>query len=255
MSGAPVSGAREPGAAPRVVHLEVPRTARLQLLGDPATARTLWVALHGYGQLAEYFARPFVEALPADACVVVPEALSRFYLSGTGAPGARIGATWMTREDRLAEIADYVRYLDRALDAVLAGRAVGAVRLCVLGFSQGATTACRWLAHRHAHGLAPAARLVLWGGGVPPDLDAPGDGREAVLRATPLTLVVGDADEYVTPEAVAEQERGLAAGAVPYTLVRYAGTHRVPPEVLRAVLREALQAEPESPPRGAPTGR
>ena len=220
----------------RTAHVEVPRTARLHIVGDAATARTLWVALHGYGQLGAYFARPFAEAAPVETCVVVPEALSRFYLAGTGGPTARVGATWMTREDRLAEIADHVRYLDRALAAVLDGRPLVEVRLCVLGFSQGATTACRWLAHRHAAGEAPAARLVLWGGGVPPDLDAPGDGREAVLRATPLTLVVGDADEFVSAQAVAEQEARLGAAGVAYDVVRYAGTHRIPPEVLREVL-------------------
>ena len=229
---------RDVASRVRTTHLEVPRTARLHLVGDPATARTLWIALHGYGQLGEFFVRPFVEAAPIDACVVVPEALSRFYLDGTRGPAARVGATWMTREDRLAEIADQVRYLDRTVDAVLDGRPLGEVRLCVLGFSQGATTACRWLAHRHAAGRTTAARLVLWGGGVPPDLGAPGDGREAVLGVTPLTLVVGDADEFVSADAVAEQEAWLAAAGVPYALVRYEGTHRVPAGVLRGVLAE-----------------
>jgi hypothetical protein len=78
--------------------------------------------------------------------------------------------------------------------------------------------------------------------GVPPDLGAAGDGREAVLGATPLTLVVGDADEFVTAEAVAEQGARLDAADVRYALVRYAGTHRVPADVLRGVLADAGSA-------------
>lgn len=221
------------------LHVEVPRTARLRVVGDLAAADTVWLALHGYGQLAEYFVRPFARALPPGACVVAPEALSRFYLSGTGSPTTRIGATWMTREDREAEIADYVRYLDRALDAVRARRA-DAFRLCVFGFSQGATTACRWLAHRHAAGAPPAARVVLWGGGVPPEFDDAPDDRAAALRATALTVVIGDADEYIPAAAVADQEARLARLAVPYRLVRYAGTHRVPADVLRPILSEGV---------------
>jgi dienelactone hydrolase len=91
--------------------------------------------------------------------VVAPEALSRFYVDrGEPAAGtpARVGATWMTREDREAEIADYVRYLDRALDAAAGRPGAAAPALGVLGFSQGAATACRWAAHRHRLGR-PAA--------------------------------------------------------------------------------------------------
>src|SRR5206468_3354730 len=73
------------------------------------------------------------------------------------------GASWMTREDRLHEIDDYVRYLD----AVHAQVASGKARVTALGFSQGTATACRWA----AFGSARIDRLIVWGGEVPPDLD------------------------------------------------------------------------------------
>jgi predicted esterase len=140
----------------------------------------------------------------------------------------------MTREDRLAEIDDYVRWLDAALDAATGGFDPARARLHVLGFSQGAVTATRWLHARHVRGLPPAARLVLWGGSVPHDMDLAADGD--VLRRAPLTMVAGDDDQFATPVVVAEQAARLDAAAVPYTVVRYAGGHRLDGPTLAALI-------------------
>lgn len=232
--------AGDPGVAELGVaehHVEVPRTARYYTVGDRATARAVWLVLHGYGQLAGYFARHFA-AHAAGRLVVAPEALSRFYVARedttTGAP-ARVGASWMTREDRLAEIEDYVRYLDRALDAATAALDLAAVPLGILGFSQGAATAARWLAHRHRSGRAVPHALVVWGGALPHDFDLAGADGDA-LRATRLTLVVGDRDEVATAALVAAQEARLRDAGVAYTLVRYAGGHRMDGGALGRVL-------------------
>lgn len=216
-------------------HLEVPRTARLYMLDGGDAVRELWVALHGYGQLGAYFARHFAEHA-AGRRWVVPEALSRFYVArGEGGAPDRVGATWMTREDRLNEVGDYVRYIDRALDGAGEGLDPDAVGLGVLGFSQGAATACRWLAHRYADGLAVPRRVVLWGGALPHDFALDGTDGDA-LRATRLTLVVGDADEFATERVITEQARRLDGAGVAYELVRYAGGHRMDAGTLAAVL-------------------
>lgn len=240
-----------PGAGDRRVRehrVVVPRTARYYTAGDAAGARAVWLALHGYGQLAGYFVRHFAEhAGPGSGrLVVAPEALSRFYVDrGEPAAGtpARVGATWMTREDRDAEIADYLGYLDQALEAATAavpggtpgGGGAGVAAMGVLGFSQGAATACRWAAHRRRRGLPAPDALVLWGGALPHDLDLAGaDG--GALRALRLTLVVGDADEFATPALLAEQEARLAEAGVAHETVRYAGGHRLEGDVLGRVL-------------------
>jgi predicted esterase len=234
-------------AAPREGHITVPRTARYYALGEAAAAREVWVALHGYGQLAALFARHFTP-IADGRLVLVPEGLSRFYLespsqrSGPAMAGAgaqppdppRVGATWMTREDRLAEIEDYVRYLDLLLDEATAGVDWARARLVVLGFSQGSVTACRWVERRFARGASPAAaRLVLWGGSVPHDLDLAADGE--FLRRTPLTYVVGRDDQYATPEAVARLRATLDAHAVPYEAVLFDAGHRMDATTLAAV--------------------
>ena len=116
--------------------------------------------------------------------IVAPEALNRFYLSregGRAGASARVGATWMTREDRLAEIDDYVRYLDDLHREITEGQQRKNVRVTALGFSQGTATAARWL----VHGTARIDRLVLWAGLLPPEIEPGGPLRDR-LRSTEL---------------------------------------------------------------------
>ncbi|MBL0015778.1 MAG: hypothetical protein IPP17_04890 [Bacteroidetes bacterium] len=64
----------------------------------------------------------------------------RFYLDGKW---DRVGATWMTKEDRLFEIDDHIEFLNR-LQASLP-EAQHQPETIVLAFSQGTATAWRWL--------------------------------------------------------------------------------------------------------------
>src|SRR5438445_8877211 len=102
-------------------HLAVAKTARYYSLGEPGPAtRQLWFVCHGYGQLAGRFLRHFEPLDDGSRVIIAPEGLSRFYLSESPAE-RRVGASWMTREDRLVEIGDYVRYLDAVHDHVRGG--------------------------------------------------------------------------------------------------------------------------------------
>ncbi len=206
-------------------HIAVPRSARYYTLGSPSRGVTdVWFVCHGYGQLAAQFLEPFRVVEKPGRLVVAPEGLSRYY---TDHAASTVGASWMTREDRLMEIADYVRYLDGVAGQILGQLDRRGVQRRVLGFSQGAATACRWV----AMGTTRADQVILWGGGVPPDLDLTGDGRR--LCSSPLILVVGDEDEVAAPEAVQREERRLAEHGIEYRLVKYAGGHRLSAEVLR----------------------
>lgn len=212
-------------------HISVGRTARYYTIGgDVLSPRELWFACHGYGQLGRYFARPF-ESLGNGSCtVVVPEALSRFYFGDPRrqhGPEAMVGATWMTREDREAEIADHVNYLDSLYSHIRAEKGRAKARVTVLGFSQGVATVCRWLTRGAAH----ADRLILWGGKMPPDIfPLPAN---SPLRSASLTLVVGAGDEFVTPIAAAEQESRLRDEKLVYEVRRYEGGHSLDEQVLR----------------------
>ena len=207
-------------------HVSVPRTARFFTLGKGGDgAVEIWFVLHGYGQLAERFLRYFTPLDDGTRLVVAPEGLSRFYLES--GRNDKIGASWMTREDRLTEIADYVRYLDAVYAAV---GAVGARRVTVLGFSQGTATAARWL----AQGAAQAQRLILWGGEVPPDLDLAA-ARER-WSGTQLTMVVGSTDQFITPKILARDEARLAEHSIAHRVERFDGGHEIVNDVLRRLV-------------------
>lgn len=213
--------------------IEVTRTARYYTLGEPGPRiRQVWIACHGYRQLAARFIQRLRTLDDGTRVVVAPEALSRFYLDDDGGPHgpeARIGASWMTREDRLSEIRDYVAYLDALHERIFEDLDRERVELVALGFSQGAATAARWT----AYGRARVDRLVLWAGAVPPDLDLEHDGER--LRRARLTLVAGTADPLVPMDAVAAEEARLRTHDVPYRLVTWNGDHRVDGDVLREI--------------------
>lgn len=212
--------------------IRVRRTARYYTLGPThGFPRELWIVLHGYGQLARRFLAAFEGLDDGTRLVVAPEGLSRFYLDPVSErrqhETPRVGATWMTREDRLAEIEDYIAYLEQLTMELRHHLAGAGPRIVVLGFSQGTATVCRWLASSELR----ADQIVLWAGGIPPEMDVAD--WSSRLHSAPLTLVAGQSDEMV-PEAqvVAEGER-LSAAGVAFTLLRYPGGHRIEPDALR----------------------
>ena len=217
-------------------HISVPRTARYQQLGEvsPAT-KQLWLVLHGYGQLAEYFIRHFTHLHatdPAGTVIVAVEALSRFYLNGTG---GRVGASWMTHADRLAEIDDQVTYLTYLLDQLLASCPAD-TRVTVLAFSQGTATASRWLAH-YAGRWRPQ-QLVLWAGDFPTDINA--TAARQLLDGLPVALVSGDQDEYVSPAQLHSQADILHQHGARVTTLSFAGGHTLHHDLLRQFHATAL---------------
>ena len=95
---------------PQEHHLNVSRTARYYTIGDLENKPSeVWIVLHGHTYLAKRFIRYFRVLEDDRRLIVAPEGLSRFYVNHEA---RRVGASWMTREDRLNEIADYVNYLD-----------------------------------------------------------------------------------------------------------------------------------------------
>src|SRR2546425_11599444 len=172
--------------------ISVTRSARYFTLGDLSRGvEEVWFACHGYAQLAGRFLEKLRVLEDRQRYVVAPEGLSRFYLTESPAE-RRVGASWMTREDRLHEIDDYLRYLDALYREVL-GRVEGpAARVTALGFSQGTATVSRWA----ALGQSRLDHVVLWGGELPPDLDLAAS-RDR-LRDVHFTLVYGRSEEHTS---------------------------------------------------------
>ena len=210
-------------------HITVPRTARYITHGEIESAAEVWFVLHGYSMLAASFLRWFEPVARPGRLLVAPEALSRAYYEEKGT--RRVGASWMTKEDRDAEIEDYVRYLDLVAQRVLAG-IPAKPRIEVHGFSQGTATACRWV----AFGNAQADRLMLWSGLVPPDL--PLDRYGPALNRAGLELAIGSRDQYIHSEETDREQARLAAAGLTPRIHRFDGGHRVDQATLVSLIKE-----------------
>jgi predicted esterase len=214
-------------------HLRVPRSARFYLHGSPgAGTKELWIACHGYGQLAAGFSKALEPLEDGSRLIAVPEALSRFYLDDPAkrhGPESPVGATWMTREDREREITDYVEYLDLVVASVLREIGASAVppRVVALGFSQGVATVSRWA----ALGQTRVQRLILWSGTLPTDL--PPDRGEELFRGAELVMVVGRKDALVTPAALESAQAELVRRGIHPTMIHFDGGHSLNSDVLR----------------------
>lgn len=207
--------------------LVVDRHARVGIVGDPATATEAWLILHGYGMLAQGILHWFRTAERAGRLLIAPEALSRFYLEEKGI--RRVGASWMTREDRDNDLADQQAYLDRVVEEIAGGIPL----LQVHGFSQGVAAGARWVVRR----VRPVARLVCWGGTIPPEIP-PGTLSRALGGAV-VQFAVGDRDRWVAPELVEADAARLVEGGCPAVVHRFAGGHRVDDGVLAQLERNA----------------
>ncbi|GAB2786980.1 esterase [Rhabdobacter roseus] len=215
-------------------NLVVSRTARYFTLGElQASTRRVWFVLHGYGQLAEHFLRKFEVLQDEHTLIVAPEALSRFYSQSTSSRGTseRVGASWMTREERQSEIDDYVAYLDALYQAVFQGYDDDQVEVTILGFSQGTATACRWLDRGRPH----CQRLILWAGYFAHGLTNLINPDQLPAQST--YYVYGTRDEYLAkldaPKYLANLQREVPSLQV----LAYEGGHSINPEVLAAHFR------------------
>jgi predicted esterase len=219
-------------------HLPVSRTARYFTTGDPhAGVRELWFVCHGYGQLAGRFIRHFESIATPERLIVAPEALSRFYVEVPGKTHAdtHVGASWMTREDRLSDIEDNVEYLDALHAHILASLDGASPTFTALGFSQGVATVARWLERTRVH----VDRALLWGSTIPVDVDL---AAAPALRAARLAAIAGTADEHATPEMLAAQDARLTTNGIAYERVSFNGSHRIDRDVLGRLAAEGVPA-------------
>ncbi len=187
--------------------------------------KEIWLVLHGYGQLGEFFLRKFQGLDSADRLFVAPEATNYSYLNGFS---GRVGANWMTKHEREVAIQNNHTYLDLLMDKLLSQyREIPIVN--VLGFSQGAATATRWA----SRWTGEVSRLVLWSGGFAQDMVLD-DAREKFSQ-TEFTLILGDQDEFVTPESLEIQEGLIRNLGKNVKRMTFSGGHELDVEMLSVI--------------------
>ena len=209
-------------------YLHVKKTARYTTLGQRSAAVQKVIYLfHGYGQLATSFIEEFVYFADGTKYFIAPEGLSRFYISGSK---GKVGASWMTSENREQEIYDYLAYLDAVYQAENKQFSGEQIQTILLGFSQGVATVCRWLENLNVK----ADRLILWGGEIPPEL--------ALWRIRAhypdleVYLVAGTKDPFVRIDLLKEQEERLENAEIHYRKIRFDGKHELHPPTLQRIL-------------------
>ncbi|MFM6935658.1 MAG: alpha/beta hydrolase [Flavobacteriales bacterium] len=192
---------------------------RYFLSEDFTQKRKLLIALHGYGQLALYFAKKFSQ-IPEDYALLAPEGMHRFYLQGSS---GRVGASWMTKEGRELDIEDNLRNLNQLLSSVMEHHVFD--EICLLGFSQGGATAARW----YYQGPSRFDRFILWASVFPPDIEKP-------VRSTGNThFVLGTDDPYYTTENQAKERAYFTE--IGFQVHRFDGTHDLDASLLNQLLK------------------
>lgn len=203
--------------------LKVIRTAHYYTIGEPSSkTKHFIIACHGYGQLAKHFIRKFDVLANEETFILAPEGLSRFYWKGVTGD---VAASWMTKADRLDEIADYSNYLQQIYDRYTTQLPEN-VTITLFGFSQGCATQCRWLMRNEPK----FHNLVLWAGAFPEDLDyLP---KKEYFQDKNLYHTYGDQDQFLTPPRVKWHEELIAKNQLKVTILPFIGKHEVARERL-----------------------
>lgn len=211
--------------------LTVPKTAHYYTIGRPSKKiKQLWIATHGYGQLAKKFIYKFEGLDDGETLVIAPDALSRFYFGGfTGT----VGSSWMTREDRLDEIDDYANYLQTIYDMFVPQLAED-VEIVLFGFSQGVATQCRWIMQKFPR----FDHLIMWAGFMPEDLDY--RPHLDLFNSKNLHFIYGTEDEFLTPERLDWYNGMVGEQGVKMKTTIFEGKHRVDRALLHKIKNELV---------------
>lgn len=175
------------------------RTTNTYETRNTQTSKTknIWIVLHGIGYLSKYFIRYFDELNADENYIIAPQAPAKYYLKNEY---KYVGASWLTKENRVLETSNVLAYLDAVFEAE---KLSSACNLILFGFSQGVSIATRWVASRKI----VCQKVVLYAGGIPKEL-TPEDFAFLDPKETEVIVLVGDKDPYLTAEVMkAESER------------------------------------------------
>lgn len=204
-------------------HLLIEKTARYYSLGDfHEKTENIWIVCHGYAQLAADFIQDFQRIAHADNYIVAPEGLSRFYTKGFF---GKVGATWMTKEDRLNEIKDHVNYLQLLFEQLRAG-APEKVKFQILGFSQGCATVCRWVTMKQPG----FDKLWICSGSIPEDINWRDFSHLSAQH--PFHIIYGDDDPFIREADIKRLKAKLQAENVHNQMHSFEGKHVINEKLL-----------------------
>jgi len=202
----------------------ISRQVRYYSIGCPIEcAQTIWVVLHGYGQLADRFLLKFKGIAERElTAIVAPEAPSKFYLDSNF---NKVGASWMTRENRLQEIEEQFDLLENLFTIINTKNTHENRKTIALGFSQGVPTLWRWI----EKSKVDISALVLWAGLLP---DEPVPNIKERIQSIPLFVVRGNEDAIIDTHKKETSHLILNNNEVSYQELSFVGGHEIHTETL-----------------------
>jgi predicted esterase len=156
----------------------IPATVHGRFLVRQGPPDRLLLGFHGYAETADIHIEELGRIRGIERWTVAAiQALHPFYNART----QQVVASWMTRLDREAAIADNIAYVRSVIASFHEARTI-----VFFGFSQGAA-----MAYRAASDFGRGAGLIALGGDVPPDV---------VDNVPPVLVARGARDEFYTEE-------------------------------------------------------
>lgn len=200
-------------------HTLVSKTARYVTYGELSEkTKYFWFCLHGSQMQCEQVVYKFKDFDPSKHFIVAPEALNRNYLKGFGGD---VVASWMTSRDRLHEIKDFSDYLTQLYKKHLDQIPQGCKRI-IFGFSQGATTAYRWVHNTKVD----TDWLFVYSGWIPEDISL----RESATYLSDIKLLYtyGLQDQFLNEDRLQQINEVIAKNKLDHMIMEsHEGIHRI----------------------------
>jgi len=208
-------------------HINVTKRARYYQIGEAnSSIKKVWMVFHGYAMLSEFFIKKFDVLNDSETLIIAPEALNRFYITENF---SRVGASWMTKEDRENDIVENNRYIESLYQNIITQIGHSNFELNVLGFSQGSPTGCRWVFSSNVK----VDHLIVWAGDIPKDtLVAENKSKWDSIKTF---LVMGKKDSLITRELSLQFQKVISDYKLNFKLIEYNGDHRIFPKVLKEI--------------------
>ena len=199
--------------------ISIPKTHKYSQLGEfSKKTNTVWIVLHGYGMLSEYFIKKFKCILNDSTVVIAPEGSNRFYLENNY---YRVGASWMTKLDKEKDIEDNISFIQTLYSNIIDEIGHTNFKLNTLGFSQGGATLVRWIMSNSI----TIDSLILWGSDIPKDCLT--KEKKSRWSSIDVKLVIGNQDEYINEENKQKVIDLISSYGLKYELVEYQGSHKI----------------------------
>jgi predicted esterase len=212
--------------------LKTEKTARVVIEGENnPKLKCVWIIAHGYGHLSIYFIKKFKSLFNEENLLIAPEGLHRYY---HGNSNDKVGASWMTKEEREKDIEDYCQYFDKVYESYIS-KLDKKVIINAIGFSQGGATICRWAANTKYK----IDNIIIWGINIPPDVRWENDLDN--LKTCNWYYVAGDKDEFLTIENQKEQIRILEKHGIKPHALFYDGTHDIDEDALILLTQKCVK--------------